>query len=897
MSWLRELLASVAALVGFRRQDAEMDEEFAAHLDMATDDYIAKGMNPEEARRAALLDFGGVQQAREQHRESRGLPAAESWVRDVRLAARSLRRDASLSVFAIAIVALGIGAATLVFSVTNTLLLQPLPFEDPERLVWIANGTSRNLSAQTLQVDNLLDLRDGSQNFEDMAGFNAFYGPGDLHIDGEMGPQRITGVPISGNFLDLLGVEPLLGRGFSPEEVRDRAPVLLLGHHLWKSRYDGDPSVVGRALRLNDEPATIIGVLPPTFDFERILTPGRSADVFLPYPFDADNNRRGNTLAVIGRLRAGAQVEAAQQELTRLAEAIEAKEIERRNGVRPRLIPLHGRVSGSTRPSLLVLSGAVGLLLLLVCANLSNLLLARATGRRREMAVHIALGASRGRLVRRLLLESLLLSGLGASLGVAFAAAGARSLAQLEGTAIPLLHQVRLDATVLGFSIGAATLVGLLFGVAPALQASTTSPAGAMRHGTRTAGDRGSSLLHRGLVVCEVALACVLLMGVALFARSLWSALETDLGFDPEHVVSVRVDPPRSRVDRDQQFEYYQGLLRAVRSLPGVRSAGLTDALPLGDNFGWRTWSSRAVGAEAEEESLSPLVRIVDAEYAGTMGLRLLAGRFIEESDTRHALAEQPEDGQELGERVVVVNEAFAKQLWPQDQSPADAVSRRVSSGGREYLVVGVVGEARYFDLERPTGPEMYFSLRQVPWFSSLDLVLRTDGDPALHVPAIRRAIRSVDPALPLETFYTMESLIDAATFDRRAVTGLLSGFAGFGWLLAALGVYSVIAYTVAQQRRELGVRMAFGATRLRVGYGVVLRNLRPIGLGLAVGVTAALGLGRLASSQLYGVRAADPASLSFAVAVLLGSAIIAAYLPARRAARLDVAEVLRADD
>lgn len=892
MSRLRAVWASATSLLRSGEHDLEMDEEFAAHLDLATEDYIRQGLDPKAARRAALLDFGGVQQARELHRESRGLPSVESWLRDVRLAARSLRRDLGLSVFAIAIVALGIGAATLVFSVTNTLLLQPLPFEQPERLVWVANGDSDNLSAQTLQVGNLLDLLERSESFVDMAGFNAFYGPGDLHIDGERGPQRITGVPLTGNFLDLLGVEPMLGRGFSAEEVRDRAPVILLGHDLWRTRYDGDSTVVGRALRMNGEPATIIGVLPPTFDFERILTPGRSADVFVPYPLDADNDRTGNTLAVVGRLAPGFSVDVAQEELTRHAEEINGLEIERRNGVRPRLIPLHGRVSGGTRPSLLLLSGAVALLLLLVCANLSNLLLARASGRRREMAVHIALGASRGRLLRRLLLESMILSSAGAALGVGLAHLGARSLAQLEGTAIPLLHQVRLDGTVLAFSVGSATLVGLLFGIVPALQAGGTSPSAAMGDGGRTTGDLSGSLLRRSLVVCEVALACVLLIGVALFVRSLWSALEADLGFDPEHVVAIRVDPPRGRLEVEEQYGYYETLLAAVRAVPGVRNAGLSDALPLGDNFGWRVWSSRPKGADESAESLSPLVRIVDPGYQETLGLRLVAGRFVDDTDIPRADAEEG-----YGERAVVINEAFAKQLWPSTKSPVDAVSRRLVSGGREYQVVGVVGEARYFDLERPSGAEMYFSARQVPWTSSMDLVMRTEGAPSLHVAEIRQALRRVDPALPLETFRTMESLIEAATFDRRAVTSLLSAFAGFGWLLAALGVYSVIAYSVAQQRRELGVRMAFGATRLRVGCGVVSRNLRPILLGLGLGVAAALGLARVASSQLYGVGATDPASLGFAIAVLFSSAVLAAYLPARRAARLDLAEVLRAND
>lgn len=896
MSRLREMFARVAALFRFRVHDADMDEEFAAHLAMATEDYIAQGLEPKAARRAALIDFGGVQQAREQHRESRGLPALESWARDIQLAMRSLRRDPSLSFFAIAIVALGIGAATLVFSVTNTLLLQPLPFEDPDRLVWIANGSSPNLSAQTIQVGNLLDLRERSQTFEDMAGFYAFYGPGDLHIDGEMGPQRITGVPLTGNFLDLLGVEPVLGRGFTEDEVRDRARVILVGNRLWRSRYDRDPSVVGRSLRLDGEPATIIGVLPPEFDFERILTPGRSADVFVPFPLDEENDRRGNTLAVIGRLKPGLDLALAQRELTQLAEEIQAQQIERRNDISPGLAPLHGRVSGATRPSLFVLSGAVGLLMLLVCANLSNLLLARASTRRKEMAIHVAMGASRGRLLRRLLLESLALSLLGAGLGLALAVVGAQALAQLDGTEIPLLHEVRIDGWVVGFCVGLATLVGLGFGVVPALQASATSPARAMRATERNTGDGRGASIRQVLVVGEVALACVLLVGVGLFSRSLVSALGAERGFQSDNVVALRVDPPRGSLEPQQQLALYDELLRSVRGAPGVTHAGLTDALPLGDNFGWRVWDTRPEGASEEDQALLPLIRVVDSGFREALGVRLIAGRFFEAGDARPPEAYGP-DGVDVDfDRVVVVNDAFARQLFPQIASPGEAVGRRLVTGEREYRIVGVVAEARYFDLERPSGPEMYLSVRQMPWSNSMDLVVRTAGDPAPHLSGIRAALREAAPRLPVEGLRTMDSLVERATFDRRAVTGLLGGFAGFGWLLAALGVYSVIAYSVAQRRRELGVRMAFGATGRRVGWSVVLQTLRPVLLGVVVGVASATSLGRLIGSQLYGVETGDPVAVGTAVLVLLFSAVLAAYLPARRAARLDVADVLRSE-
>lgn len=888
----QELWRRLSTVIRYRPVDAEFAEEIEAHLDLAARDYEAQGMSAQEARRAARIDLGGVEQAKELHRQHRGLPILEQLGHDLRLAVRSLRRDAQLTFFSVSIVALGIAAAALVFSVTSALLLRPLPFEDPERLVWVANGESENLSAQTLQVDNLLDLRSGSQTFDSMAGFYAFYGPGDIHLDDARGPQRITGVPITEGLLPLLGVEPILGRAFTKKEVAGREPVALLGHDLWRARYDGDPEIVGRALSLDGEPTTVIGVLPESFDFERIFTPGRGADLFLPFPLDARNNRRGNTLAVIGRLAPDVAVGAAQEDVGALAAAIGARDIERRNSVRPRLIPLHERVAGDTRTSLWMLGGAVALLMSIVCANLSNLLLARATGRRREMALHTALGAKRGRLVRKLLLESLMLSGLGTVLGVGLAYFGAGALSKLDGTGIPLLHQVQIDGGVLLFAAGLATFVGLLFGVVPALQASVASPSEAMRGFARASGNVGSTRMRRFLVVSEIALACMLLVGVGLLLRSLFAALSTDPGFDTENVVALRVDLPYGTLEADARLARLDLLLDAVRGLPEVESAGLTDALPLGDNFGWRTWDARAAGWTENQDSVSPLVRLVDEGYWKTLGLRVLAGRSLLDTDQVRFTA----DGElaETQDRVVVVNEALAARLWPDAASPSDVLSRRLVSSGREYRVVGVVEEARYFSLEQDSGPEMYFSFRQLLGANSLDLVMRTRVPSADALPAIRSALAAAAPSLSLAEIQTMDGLVDQSTFRRRAVLGVLSGFGGFGLLLALLGVYSVIAYTVAQNRRALGIRMAFGATGRRLSRELLAHMLKPITLGSGIGLAAGFQLARVVSSQLYGVSPNDPATYAAVAVILVSGGLVAAYLPARRAAQMEVTEVLR---
>ncbi|MCG8461874.1 MAG: hypothetical protein MI919_36790, partial [Holophagales bacterium] len=433
---------------------------------------------------------------------------------------------------------------------------------------------------------------------------------------------------------------------------------------------------------------------------------------------------------------------------------------------------------------------------------------------------------------------------------------------------------------------------GALFGVYPALRASSTAPAEAMRGDHRSTGHVASTRVRQALVVSELALACVLLVGVGLFSRSWLAALSTELGFDTENIVALRADLPRGALETAERLARFDQLLAAARALPEVSSAGVTDALPLGDNFGWRAWNARAGHWTEEDDAVSPLVRVVDGGYWSALGLRVVAGRPILDSDRARPAADDGEP--EADERVVVVNEALAGLLWPEAESWNEVLSRTLVSSGHEYRVVGVVAETRYFSLERASGPEMYFSFRQVPDMSSVDLVMRTRVDPAEALPSIRRALSAAAPGLPLSEMRTMDSLMDRSTFRRRAVLGVLSGFGGFGLLLAVLGVYSVIAYTVAQNRRALGVRMAFGATGEQVSRELVRRMLKPITLGSAAGLLAALWLAQAVASQLYGVSPGDPLTYGAVALVLVGSGLVAAYLPARRAASMEVAEVLR---
>ncbi len=438
--WIRELAARAASFFRKMARDEEFDEEMAAHLEFAVQEHLRRGMPLDEARRHALVAIGGVSQARELHRESRGLPRLETILQDLRYAGRTLRRDAGLTAFAVLMIGLGVGASCTVFSVLNALLLRPLPFTDPDQLVWIANGTSENLSAQTTQVANLRDLQAQSASFAGIGGYSPFYGAGDILLSGSGEPERLTGVPVTESFFPLLGLKPRLGRFFSAEECRWKAPKsVVLSHGFWQRRFAGDPGVVGRQLTLDGEPASVIGVMPAEFDFAATFTPGSRADLFYPFPLTPETNRQGNTLALIGRLRAGANLATAQAEANVVGERIRnAVDLDRfRNGFRPRLSPLRDRVSGRFRYALVVLAGAVAFLMLLVCANLSNLLLARASARKKEMAIRTALGAGRGRLIGQMLIESMVLASAGAALGLGLAIGSTTLLARLPAANIP----------------------------------------------------------------------------------------------------------------------------------------------------------------------------------------------------------------------------------------------------------------------------------------------------------------------------------------------------------------------------------------------------------------------------------------------------------------------------
>jgi predicted permease len=810
--------------------------------------------------------------------DTRALPAFDSILQDLRYTFRALRRDSGFAAFAVLIVGLGIGASATVFSVVDTLLLRPLPFHEPERLVWIANHDTSGLSGQTTQVGHLLDLRERNQSFSDLAGYFAFYGVGDNLLSGHGEPERLSGVPVSGNFFEVLGIQPQIGRLFTAEECKWHGPkAVLLSHGLWARRFGSDSGIAGSKLTINDEPVTVAGVLPASFDMASAFAPGSHFDLYFPFPLSDETNRWGNTMAIIGRLKPGVSIGRAEAELKILAEQITRAHPER-NNFEGKITPLAEHVSGRMRPALLVLACAVGVVMLIVCANLSNLLLARTATRQKEIAIRTALGAGRGRLVRQMLTESMVLACCGAALGVILAAGGTYVLTRLEALSIPLLGSVRVDVTVLGFCLMAAVLTGVVFGLAPALQVPTDTVHDVLKDATRgsTAG-KSRNWIRGALVVSEIAFACVLLVSAGLLVRSFLRVLDVNLGFRPEHAAAVRVDPDASYSTQAQQNGYFDDVLRRVRAISGIEATGLTDALPLGRN---RSWGAPAKGQVYPKGKFpTAFVRVVSDGYVKAMGISLMAGRDISERDTP---ATQP---------VIVINETLARTLWP-GQS---AVGQTMLACG-ERQVVGVVADVRHLALEQASGMEMYLPMRQCNDISSVDLVVRSSlplGDLAARV---RAALKPIAPNLPGNNFRTIQQLVDKAVSPRRFVVLLLGGFALFALLLASLGIYGVVSYGVSQRTQEIGIRMALGASASSLQARIIGQTLGLAAVGMLVGAGASLVLARALGGLLFGVTATDPLTFLGMPVVLAVVAAIAGYLPARRASRIDPSIALRAD-
>ncbi len=821
--------------------------------------------------------------AREQQREARGLAVLDVLRQDLRFTLRTLRRDRAFACVVVLVLALGIGANVAVFSVVNTLLLRPLPFRDPGRLVWLAtHGGAGGLSYQTYTVSAFEEFRRHNRSFQDVTSYQTFFNSIQYKLTGRGDPVSIVGVQVAENFFPLLGVEPVLGRLFTPDECRKGGrAAALLSYPFWQRQFGGDPAIVGQTIEIQAAPAditgpvTVIGVLPASFDFGSVFSPGMQVDFYVPAYMDFWRTW-GNTLAVLGRLRPGVTLAQAQAEADLLFPQLRAAHREWWEDYKSTLFGLQDRVSGKLRRSLYVLWGAVGLILLIVCINISNLMLARAMSRGKEFAMRTALGAGRGRLVRQLLTESLVLSGAGAALGLAFAWAITSYLARQNQMALPLLSTVGVDGAALAWSVLIAVSVGAVSGLAPALKVSGGNLQEALKDGgPGMSQGRRHERLRATLVVSEVALACVLLIGAGLLLRSFVRLLDVDLGFAPARVAAVPIEL-NDGGNLARRAPIVQEILRRVRALPGIEAAGMTDMLPLDRNRSWGLVARENLNDRTREHGA--FVYVVSPGYLETMGMRLRRGRDISWRDRSDA---QP---------AVIVNEAAARREWPGQ----DPVGRTVFGVGRgEARVVGMVADVRESSLEDRASAQVYIPITQFQP-EGTELVVRT----RLPISAVERPVlsilRSLNPGQPRTRLRPIQQIVDHAVSPRRFLVLLVSAFAAFGLILASLGIYGVISYSVARQAQEIGIRMALGASAARIQFGVVAQTLRLALAGIGIGSAAAYIAARAIASLLFGTGPADPAIFAAMIALLAAVALAAGQIPARRAARIDPMAVLR---
>ena len=877
-------LSRLRAFFSSEKYETDLDGELAEHLNLLADEHIRRGVSPEEAHRLARIEFGGIAQLKESHRETRAIPFLDVLLQDLRYAFRTIRRNVGFTVFTILIVGLGIGASSTVFSVVNALLLRPLPFSDSNRLVWIANRGDDGIAEWRIQVNHFLDLRQQNKSFSDLTAYNTFFTPGDakLFVHGET--ESLNAIQVTQNFFPLLGVQPILGRTFSADECKFSAPrTTLISYRLWQRRFASDPDIVGQTLRVSDTPTTVIGVLPPSFDFATVFSPGASMDFFYPMPLSPETNNFGNTLGVLGRLRPDSSLTSAKSEFVVLAAQLEKLNPDR-NTLRPVLMPLAQHVTGHVRPALLILTCAVGIVMLIVCANIANLQLARTASRQKEIAIRAAIGAGQRRLIRQLLTESLVLSLFGSIFGITLAAIGVRLLTHLTTFNLPLLSTLKMDAFSLSFSVLLAVVSGVLFGLAPALQVATFSIHDSLKDSNRgSTNSKRHHWIRNGLVVSEIVFACVLLVGAGLLLRSFVNVLDVQLGFHPERAASIRVDPNTYIPLPANEDKYFTSVLQNVRAIPGVSSAGLTDMLPLA---GDRSWALTAPGrAYKIGEYPEGFVRYISDGYFESMGIPLIAGRSFTERDQ---LSTEP---------VVIVNQTLAKSFWPgQDPLGQMILADGIFNDKQKSRVIGIVGDVHHRGLEQDSGNEIYHALRQAGGYGPVYLVVRTQLPPATLASAVREALHPIAPELARNEFKTIQQLVDTAVSPRRFIAGSLAAFSTFALILAALGIYAVISYSVTQRTAELGIRMALGASAATLQSQIVLQTLRLAAVGMLLGTIAAFLFAQALATMLFNVKFTDPATFAAMLLTLTFVAALAGYLPALRVSRIDPLAALRSD-
>ena len=873
MRWLNVLIARLRALLWRDKIIHDIDEELRAHLEMEAEANREMGMTPEEARLSAAKSFGNVASIRDLAYEVRGGGFMESVWQDLRYSARMLFKNRGFTIIAVLTLGLGIGANTAIFSIVNAVLLRPFPYQAPEQLVIVGEFAQGG----SVSYPNFVDWRDDRNVFESAS---AVRSNESYNFSGRGEPERLQGRLVSAGFLTLLGVKPLLGRDFLADDDRPGAnPAVMLSYGFWSRTFGNDPSIIGKAITLNNQSYTVTAIMPPDFQF------GLPADVTIPIGLSAERFKvRGGDpgISVVARLKPNTSQQQAESELNVVYKRLEQQYPDTNTGRRGVLMPVHESFVGSVRQPLLILLGAVGLVLLIACANVANLLLVRASTRKREMSVRVALGANRWRIIRQLLTESFLLASIGGVLGILLAHWGTSLIASKLPDGIPRLVESSVDLRVLMFTLGVSIVTGLLFGLAPALQASRLNLTDALKEGDR--GSVGRQHLRNVLVVCEVALTLMLLVGAGLLIQSFRRVLQVDPGFETQNLLTMQVSV--SNPDGNQVVSFFKQLQENVRNLPGVKSVAISNGLPLGV-------VNRPVffiqGRPLPDPGKAPggIRYTVSPDYFQTMGIELVKGRTFNAQDTPSTPL------------VVVIDEALAQHFTNEDP-----VGQRMSQNpsGPIYEIVGVVRhvEQDTLDGQAARTPQFYLNFNQMPadrWPGSvrrINLLTRTDVEPTSLAASVRGQIAALNKDQAVFNVRTMEQIVSQSVAPRRFSMLLLAVFAVVALALAIIGIYGMLSYAVAQRTREIGLRMTLGAQRTDVMRLVIGHGMKLAIAGVVLGLIASFALTRTMKNLLFGVSATDPVTFVSITVLLAVVALLACWIPARRATKVDPIVALR---
>jgi putative ABC transport system permease protein len=895
VNWLHRIQSRVRALFRKEMLDADMAEEMRTHVELRTAENVEAGMPPNQARSAALRQFGWIESIQETCRVERRGSWVEDFVQDFRYGCRVMLKKRAFTVLSVLTLALGIGANTAIFSLVDVALLRALPFPDSDRLVVIwADNPRFQLGTKQVPPANadVAAWREQTRSFARLAAFVPR--TADLASGGD--PERLGAAGITAGFFETLGISPSLGRTLGrEEEAPGGPPVALISHALWRRRFGADPALVGKSILIDGGARTVVGILPPEFDFPRgaewpayFPSLGRT-DVWLPLGFRAADDGTGwsnwqsreeRGVAVIGRLKREVTLREAQAEMDAYSSRESSDHPDSHKDWTLKVVPLREQLSGGIRTTLLTLLAAVGLLMLIACVNVANLLFARGMSRQQEIAVRAALGAGRRRLFRQLLTECLVLAAFGATLGLLAAQICLRVFVALNPIAHSRLNEASLNPAVLGFAVLTALVTTVIFGLAPAAQASRLDLRTVLQESGRGAANFIHSRTRNGLIATEVALALVLLSTAGLMIRSYLRLQAVQPGFRSDSVLAFDLQLPGTRYPGEKdQVLFFKQMIARLETVPGVRVAGAISYLPLdgGENMG--SFEIEGEPPTRPEDKPNAERRIITPAYFAAMGIPVQRGRVFSLADE----VDKP--------RVVVINETLARQFFPD----RDALGQRLKVGGTSRTIVGIVADVRSASLEREVRPQVYLPHEQWPW-AGMTVVLRTEGEPLSLASAIRGEVRKVDGLLPVAKVRTMRQVVGRASSVRRFNMALLTAFAAIALLLTIVGIYGVIAFLVGRRTQEIGIRMALGAQRRDVVHWVMAQGIKPVAVGSLIGLAASLAISRAVASQLYGISSRDIFTLASTVVLIFAAALVACWLPARRAARVDPIIALRCE-